>query len=191
VPTQSERNQSTRDALLGAARALFAERGYADVPVTDIAKSAGVTTGALYHQFGSKEGLFKAVYAELVGRVGAQVLEARRSGAEPTLLGDCEAYMAACADPAFNRITIDGPAVIGWDQILDEAQSLIETSLTDARKRGELAEEPIAPLARMLAAALKEAAITIARAGGSPAARTAATDSSRKLISGLLGSERA
>lgn len=186
MATQSERNQSTRGALIGAARALFAERGYAEVPVADIAKSAGVTTGALYHQFGSKEALFEAVYAELVQGVAAQVLEARQSGAEPTLLGDCEAYMAACADPAFNRITIDGPAVIGWDQILDEAQSMIEISLTDAHRRGELAEEPIAPLARMLAAALKEAALTIAKANGSSAARGAAADSSRKLISGLL-----
>jgi hypothetical protein len=83
-----------------------------------------------------------------------------------------------------------GSAVIGWDQILDEAQSSIEASLTDAYDRGELAEEPIAPLARMLAAALKEAAITIAKAGGSPASRTAATNSSRKLIGGLLRSER-
>jgi AcrR family transcriptional regulator len=191
MATQSERNQSTRNALIGAAQALFAERGYADVPVTEIAKTAGVTTGALYHQFGSKEGLFKTVYVELAGRVAAQVLQARRCGTEPTLLGDCEAYMAACADPAFNRITIDGPTVIGWDQILDETQSLIEASLTEARDRGELAEEPIAPLARMLAAALKEAAVTIARAGGSAAARAAAMDSSRKLISGLLRSKPA
>jgi hypothetical protein len=63
---------------------------------------------------------------------------------------------------------------------------LIETSLTNAHERGELAEEPIAPLARMLAAALKEAAVMIARADGSAAARAAATGSSRKLISGLL-----
>jgi AcrR family transcriptional regulator len=184
--TQDERNQATRIALIGAARSLFAEHGYAEVAVAEIARCAGVTTGALYHQFGSKEGMFKAVYSELVEGVGGRVLKARESGGEPTLLGDCEAYMAACADPAFNRITIDGPAVIGWDQILDEAQSMIEISLVDAKDRGELAEPPSAPLARMLAAALKEAAVTIARADNSAAARRAATDSSRKLISGLL-----
>ncbi len=78
--------------------------------------------------------------------------------------------------------------MIGWDQVLDEAQAMIQISLTDAHDRGELAQAPIAPLARMLAAALKEAALTIARADGSPAARRAAAESSRKLISGLLDS---
>jgi AcrR family transcriptional regulator len=186
MATQSERTESTRKALIDAGCGLFAERGYADVPVADIATRAQVTTGALYHQFGSKEELFRAVYAELVGRVRARVLETRQSGGEPTLLSDCEAYIAACADPAFNRITIDGPAVIGWDRILDEAQSMIEVSLIDAHARGELAAAPVALLARMLAAALKEAAVTIAKADGSRAARRAARDSSRRLISGLL-----
>jgi len=186
MATQSERTETTRKALIDAGRVLFAERGYADVPVADIAALAQVTTGALYHQFGSKEELFRAVYAELVGRVGARILEERQTGGDPTLLGDCEAYIAACADPAFNRITIDGPAVVGWDQILDEAQSMIEVSLKDAHARGELADAPTAPLARMLAAALKEAAVTIAKADGSRAARKAARDSSRWLISGLV-----
>src|SRR5450759_379804 len=140
MATQSERNQAKRSALIGAGRELFAERGYEEVSVSELAKRAGVTTGALYHQFASKEGLFKAVYAELVQDVGAQVLKAQESAGEPTLLGDCEAYMAACADPAFNQITIDGPAVIGWDQILDEAQLMIEASLTAARDRGEITD---------------------------------------------------
>src|SRR6202035_218228 len=127
MATQSERNRATRGALIAAGRELFAEYGYADVSVSDLAKRAGLTTGALYHQFGSKEELFKAVYSELVQGVGAQVLKARESSDEPSLIADCEAYMRACADPAFNRITIDGPAVIGWDRILDQAQSMIET----------------------------------------------------------------
>jgi AcrR family transcriptional regulator len=186
MPTQDERNRTTRSALTSAARSLFAEQGFAGVSVAEIARSAGVTTGALYHQFGSKQELFKAVYSELVNGVAAQVLRARERSGEPTLLGDCEAYVAACADPAFNRITIDGPAVIGWDEILDEAQSMINTSLIEARSRGELAEAPVAPLARMLAAALKEAAVIIATADHPAEARRAALDSSRKLISGLL-----
>jgi AcrR family transcriptional regulator len=186
MATQSERNQATRSALIDAGRVLFAERGYAEVSVTELAKRAGVTTGALYHQFASKEGLFKAVYAELVQDVGAQVLKAQESAGERTLLGDCEAYMAACADPAFNQITIDGPAVIGWDQILDEAQLMIEASLTAARDRGEITDVPIKSLARMLAAALKEAAVMIATAEDATQARAAANESARQLITGLL-----
>jgi AcrR family transcriptional regulator len=186
MATQSERNEKTRRALIDAGRGLFAERGYTDVSVTELAKRAGVSTGALYHQFGSKEELFKVVYAELVRGVGSQVVKARQSNHKPTLLGDCEAYMNACADPTFNRITIDGPAVIGWDRILDEAQALIEASLSAARDRGEIADAQSGPLARMLGAALKEAAMIIATAEDPAAARVTANESARQLITGLL-----
>jgi len=184
--SHDKRTQLTRRALLDAARALFAERGYADVAVTEIARGAGVTTGALYHQFGSKASLFRAVYAELVQAVWLRVLEAR-TGEPPSVLGDCEAYLDACADPAFDRITIEGPAVIGWDQVLDEAQAMIELSLTAARERGEIADVPIGAVARMLAAALKEAAVMIAVAEDPARARADARETARRLVSGLLG----
>jgi AcrR family transcriptional regulator len=149
---------------------------------------AGVTTGALYHQFGSKQALFTAVYTELVERVWARVLKARENAATPTLIGDCEAYLDACADPAFNRITIDGPAVIGWDTILTDTQTMIQASLTEAHQRGEIRERPTPALARMIAAALKEAAVLIARSPDPVAERAAARRGAAQLVKGLLGS---
>jgi AcrR family transcriptional regulator len=44
----------TRDRLLGAAADVFASRGYEGTRVADIARSAGVSNGALYSHFGSK-----------------------------------------------------------------------------------------------------------------------------------------
>ncbi len=188
MPTQPERNQATREALLRAGRELFAERGYADVSVQGLCERAGVTTGALYHQFGSKQALFTAVYNQLVERVWNRVLEARGNTANPTLIGDCEAYLDACADPAFNRITIDGPVVIGWDAILTDSQTMIQASLADAYQRGEISDPPTAALARMIAAALKEAAVMIARSPDPAAERTAARRGTFQLIRGLTGS---
>jgi AcrR family transcriptional regulator len=184
--TQSERNQATRSALVEAGRALFAEHGYAEVSVNEIAARAGVTTGALYHQYASKEALFEAIYSELVQAVWTQVLASRERSGTPSLLGDCEAYLDACANPAFNRITIDGPAVIGWDQVLDEAETMIAASLAAARERGEISGATSPALARMLAAALKEAAVMIAMAADAERARAEARDSARQLIGGLL-----
>jgi hypothetical protein len=97
-----------------------------------------------------------------------------------------EAYLDACANPAFNRITIDGPAVIGWDQVLDEAETMIAASLAAARERGEISGATSPALARMLAAALKEAAVMIAIADDAERARAEARDSARQLIGGLL-----
>ena len=51
----------TRQAILKAARALFAERGYGAVTNKDVASVAGITTGALYHYVESKLDLYAEV----------------------------------------------------------------------------------------------------------------------------------
>ncbi|GAA4837996.1 TetR/AcrR family transcriptional regulator [Saccharopolyspora rosea] len=50
-----------RQRLLDTAEKLFAERGYTDSRLADIARAAGFTTGAVYSNFGSKHGLFTAL----------------------------------------------------------------------------------------------------------------------------------
>jgi AcrR family transcriptional regulator len=187
VPTQTERTETTRRALLDAARALFAEQGYADIGVGEISRRAGVTSGAIYHHFESKAGLFRATYDELVANTATRIAEARRGSAEPSLAADCELYLDACSDPAFFRITADAPGVIGWEAILDDTQRLIAKSLRAAQAEGEIDPAlPIAALARMLAAALKEAGVMIATAPDPVPARAEASAGAQRLISGLL-----
>jgi AcrR family transcriptional regulator len=62
-----------RDALLDRAFELFATRGYAALSMRDLAKALGVTTGALYHYFPSKEAMFEAAVRR---RAAADVAEA-------------------------------------------------------------------------------------------------------------------
>src|ERR1700721_1209712 len=59
--TQEERSAATRDALISAARRLWGQRGYAEVGTPEIATEAGVTRGAMYHQFADKAALFRDV----------------------------------------------------------------------------------------------------------------------------------
>src|SRR3954463_9177563 len=59
--TQEQRSAATRQALVSAGRRLWAERGYAEVGTPEIAAAAGVTRGAMYHQFADKADLFLAV----------------------------------------------------------------------------------------------------------------------------------
>jgi AcrR family transcriptional regulator len=51
----------TREALLHAARRVFAERGYGPASVEEIARTAGVSVGSVYVHFASKEALFTAL----------------------------------------------------------------------------------------------------------------------------------
>src|SRR4051795_7791755 len=62
TPSLRERRaQLTRDEILGAARRLFAERGYSRTSVRDIAKSAGVSAQTVYDSVGSKQALVAAL----------------------------------------------------------------------------------------------------------------------------------
>lgn len=186
MPTQAERTGTTRRALVNAGLAVFREHGYADVGVDELCSHAGVTSGALYHQFGSKAGLFRAVYDELVAGTGARIAAARSANPAPSLTADCEEYLDACSDPAFFRITADAPSVIGWDAILDDTQELIAASLTVAQAAGEIDRDlPIQSTARMLAAALKEAGVMIATAPDAARARADASQTARRLLAGL------
>jgi AcrR family transcriptional regulator len=60
---------TTSGRLVVAALQLFGAHGFAPVPVSSIAEHAGVTTGSLYHHFGSKAGLYQLVRADVEQRV--------------------------------------------------------------------------------------------------------------------------
>ena len=83
--TQASRSAATRAALVTAARPLFAAKGYAAVGTDEVARAAGVTRGALYHQFAGKEELFAAVFeqveAEISDRIAADC--SRAAGSRP------------------------------------------------------------------------------------------------------------
>lgn len=62
---RKEQAQRTETAILNAALTLMREKGYDTVTVRDICKAAGITTGAFYHHFQSKEELFDKGFAPL------------------------------------------------------------------------------------------------------------------------------
>ncbi|HYC99059.1 TetR/AcrR family transcriptional regulator [Brevundimonas sp.] len=89
----------TRQKVLDAARQLFAERGYEPATIRDIAKGAGMSTGAVFANFQDKAELFEAVLstdlarlaetmkasADAEGSVRARVLAALGSGYHDSL----------------------------------------------------------------------------------------------------------
>ncbi len=75
--------QATRADILAAARRLFAERGYAHVSMTDIARDADVATQTIYGSVGSKRALVFAL-VELIDEESDVPALARRVTEAPT-----------------------------------------------------------------------------------------------------------
>jgi AcrR family transcriptional regulator len=59
------KGRRTREALLDAARVVFGQSGFVAARMTDVAYTAGLSLGALYRYFGSKEDLFEALVADI------------------------------------------------------------------------------------------------------------------------------
>ena len=68
----NEVEQTTLHLILSAAMQEFLEKGFKSASLRNIVKTAGVTTGALYGYYDSKEDLFEALVDELFVRLLSQ-----------------------------------------------------------------------------------------------------------------------
>ncbi|HET8618447.1 MAG TPA: TetR/AcrR family transcriptional regulator [Acidimicrobiales bacterium] len=178
--TQSERTARTRAALIAAARRLFGAEGFADVGAERIAREAGMTRGALYHQFSDKADLFAAVLdqveAEIAQRVADSVAGFDPDDSAGMLVAGAGAWLDASSEPDLQRIVLlDGPSVLGWDTwreiSLRHTVGLVAALLQDGIDRGSLPAQPVQALTHVLVGAVDEAALYLARAGDPAAAR--------------------
>ena len=93
--TQAQRSAATQQALLTAARRLWGDRGYAAVSTPEIAQAAGVTRGAMYHQYPDKAKLFLAVLEAVETDVIERLCSGRRRQATKDA-GRRAAYRRRC-----------------------------------------------------------------------------------------------
>lgn len=68
IEAKQERSQVTREALLDAFMELLHERPYAEIGLTEVARRAGLTTGAVYGRFGGKRGVILALHERFAAR---------------------------------------------------------------------------------------------------------------------------
>lgn len=164
VATQAERRAATTLALRRTARRLFARRGFEAVSVDTIAAEAGVTRGAFYHHFESKEALFEVVLDEIETTLAAAVREAAVVHSDPALQlrAGVDRYLDLASDRRHSRIVlVDAPAVLGPVRHREVEEThflgLMRASLADLLRTATPAE--IALTARALLAALCTLAI--------------------------------
>lgn len=191
---RQHRSLDTRDALIAAARALFAEQGYHATGTNEVVARAAVTRGALYHHFASKEGLFETVYREVAHELSTAAREATRalSGQTwPRTIASIRAYLAivAARRDVQRILLIDGPVVIGWERWRALQSEFRLAGWTETLRllfeQGVIGPHPREPLAHLLLALQDDAALSVAHAPDAAAALEDVTAALEMLVCGL------
>lgn len=180
----------TAQRVLESATGLFADRGFADVSLEDVAQTAGVTRGAVYHHYRSKAGLFGAVAARLQSQVAAAVvIAAEEAGPHPgnQLRAGSHAFLDAITSGAAVRILlIDAPSVVGWQEWrrLDAENSAAH--LRDALTYAGVTEDLLDATTAQLSGAMNEASLWTAQHENTEKARAQSHAALDRLLSAYL-----
>ena len=174
---KEEQSRATQVRLLAAARDLFSERGFAGTATEDLVARAGVTRGALYHQYADKKDLFRAVFEEVERDLGERIALAAAAESTPweQIRAGARALLEASLEPAVRRIDSQ------------YAYGMVRTALEANVEAGNLPRHPIEPLAHLIIGALNEAGLAVA-ASRTPAATR---DQFMTTLDGVLGALRA
>ncbi len=189
---RAEYSQTTRQALLAAARKLFTSQGYNATAMEAVVKAARVTRGALYHHFADKRALFDAVVVSLQEDAANAVRD--KAVTEPDrwkrLRLGIDAYLDECLKPAYQRLVLqEAPAVLGMARFraIDEQYPLAQMTgaLAALKKRGEIVVDDLELLSRMVSAMLWEVALLLPDATDAKKQRLRAQKIVTTLLDGL------
>lgn len=181
---QDQRRATTIAAIEASARKLFATAGFENTSIDEIAAHAGVTKGAFYHHFDSKERIFEDVLEMVQAELSVRVTEAATKAKTPMMAIELgmRQFLTDCAKRDIRQIVlIDGPAVLGWTRWreidLQHFGGMVRQSIQALRGSKKLDSRDDA-LVHLLLGACTEAAL-ICGAAKNPAA------SARDLAEGL------
>lgn len=188
--TQRQRRDASRCAILAAARAAFLEHGYAAVSLEDIVARAGLTRGALYHQFEDKAAVLEAVIAEEF----AASQERTRAGLasvdhplERIRLG-FHVYLDTLEDVRLLRlIHVEYPAHCGPARSITGSHWLgyMEGLVTEALARGHLPQVNVRAMSRLILAFYRESLVAIAYSDDPATTRREMTAALDAIMDGL------
>jgi AcrR family transcriptional regulator len=191
----AKRPSKNRDKLLEAGRRLFARKGYAETGTEEIVREAGVTRGALYHQFADKQDLFRAVLEKMLPEIGQRLFEETMSKIKADredLKVGCQVLLGIYADPEVRHLfLIEGPAVLGfldWKTLQAPLSKLfLDHALQHLVDEGTILARDMEPMGELLAGALQQAGLGIAAADDVAAARAQYGAALDRLVDGLMG----
>ena len=129
----TETSVSTRDRILDAAETLFIEHGFAGTSVRAIATEAGVNLAATNYHFGSKRGLFSAVFQRRVQPINEERLQRLSALQQEAQVGKRQLTIRSileCFFEPLRHVDPGAPALIG--RMYGEPESLTRPILEEA-----------------------------------------------------------
>lgn len=140
---RQDRAERTRNAILDAAAAVFDERGFAGASLSEILAKAGVTKGALYFHFSSKEELAMALIDEHM-QAGLPLVDLD----EPSLQTVIDISHACAHDirnnvraRASNRLVLEANFSRPVPEVYERWIHVLTEILAKAKERGDLRKE--------------------------------------------------
>ena len=163
----------TRQAVLDAATALFAEQGYGATSLDQVAAAARVSKGTVYAHFEGKQALFTAALVDLE-RALHEELTALMAGYDDlweASVAALSAFFDACCDPLYGRVVMrEGPIALSFAEFFGATEEysygLVRTLLATLIDAGEVAPLPVETASRISHGILGTAAVLIADTQG-------------------------
>ena len=189
---RAEMMEETRAKLIASARKAFAENGYAAASMDELTAEAGLTRGALYHNFGDKRGLLQAVVDQIDGEMATRARAVGSQAADDWegLLAEGIAYIEMALEPEVQRIVLlDGPAVLGDPSQWPSQNSCLQATLETVKTLiGQGIVKPVdaEAAARLLNGAALNAALWVAASDRPQEVLAKAVEAFRVLAGGLL-----
>lgn len=188
---QDERRAATIAAIRASARKLFAAGGFENTSIDEIASHAGVTKGAFYHHFDSKERIFEDVLEMAQSELSARVVRAAAKSETPMMAIELgmRQFLTDSAKRDFRQIIfIDGPAVLGWKRWrevdLRHFGGMVRQSIQAIRGSSDLDGRDDA-LVHLLLGAFTEAALICGAAKNPAASARDLAEGVQVLLTGL------
>ena len=190
---RAEHVAATRRALLDVSRRRFGAAGFAATSIDDIVREAGVTKGALYHHFATKDLLFEVVFDEVETEISERgAVAALKGSPEPlaALVRGFNSFLDAAMEPDVQRIVLlDAPSVLGAERFdaivrrrtLGSVVVVLEVAIND----GVVPRVDAESLAQLLLGACTQAGMVIARADDPAKTRRLVGKTLKTLVDGL------
>lgn len=192
--TSTQQRTGTRERILEAAEAVFADNGYHDALVDEIGKRTSMSKGGLYFHFPSKEDLFFAVMDRLANKLVRRAEKAASDTDNPLKAAEAaleSVLKALSTQKRLARLLVTQGYSMGSAfeakraEVFDRFARVIVEKLNEAKSACQIGEVDVELASRVWLGALNEVVVHWLFSDG-PSPRDSAQELKKLLVSSLM-----